>query len=126
MRAAIHIWLNNPFGVPWGTFETFNPYLGRAVSPHNWPAIALLYGGIFSFLAVVVAHIWLLRFWLINRGVRSRVDRLQATLVLILIAITVSAWFEQVLQSAFATFIYVTALGVLSQRCPDVSKRFEA
>jgi hypothetical protein len=114
--ASMHIWLNNPLGVPWGTFEQFNPYFQRAVSPHNWPAIALLYGGILSLIAVVIAHTWLIRLWLFNRNPQSTDDRFYAVLVLILISITVSSWFEQIFQTAFAAFVYVAAAAFLAHR----------
>lgn len=114
--AAVRIWTNHPLGVAWGTFAEFNPFLGRAVSPHNWPAIALLYGGMPSLIAVVLAHIWILRLLLLHNSVQSDEGRFQAALVLVLIAITVSAWFEQILQNVLAAFVYVTAAACLAHR----------
>jgi hypothetical protein len=120
--AAIRIWSDHPSGVPWGTFDQFNIFLGRVVSPHNWPAIALLYGGIFSFLAVALAHIWLVRLWLLHRRAQSSVDRLHAALVLIMLSITVSSWAEQVLQAGFAAFIFVTAAAYLVHLPPNTTQ----
>jgi hypothetical protein len=115
MRAGFLIWMENPFGVPWGTFDLYKPYMAvRAVSPHNWVAVALLYGGVFSFFAVLLAHIGLLATWWSHRADRDNKTRFRAGLILILIALTVGAWFEQLLQQALATLIYIVAFGALA------------
>jgi len=114
IHEAAKIWSRNPLGVPWGTFEHFNRN-PLAVSPHNWPAIALLYGGVLSFAAVVVAHVWLLHTY-ISIQHRKKTDKLSLCLLFVLITLTVAAWFEQVLQQASASLIYVFVLGSLVHR----------
>lgn len=108
--AAIQIWSNNVLGVPWGSFGQYNPYPLLAVSPHNWPAIALLHGGIFSFFSVAFSHIFIIK----NIKYCHNKNNLNSTLLYIIIVITISSWLEQVLQNPNPTFIFIFMITFLA------------
>ncbi|MDY0281976.1 MAG: hypothetical protein RBR35_15605 [Salinivirgaceae bacterium] len=108
--AAIQIWSDNVLGVPWGSFGKYNPYPLLAVSPHNWPAISLLHGGILSFLPVVFAHIFIIK----SLKLYHTNNHLSYKFLFIIIAITISSWFEQVLQNSNAAFMFILLITFLS------------
>lgn len=103
---AILIWMDNPVGIPWGEFNQFNRNL-IATSPHNWPAVSLLHGGLISFSVVVISHYWNLRnYWKFSLP-RSDYDQLIVGNTMIMLAISFSSWTEQILQAAPALFVYI-------------------
>lgn len=102
--STISIWYNNPIlGIPWGTFGTFNTNL-MAVSPHDLLLVSLLYGGIITFVCAITVYIWLFRIWF---RISSSSENYFKAFVYILLVITISALFEQVLQNALFGIIFM-------------------
>lgn len=112
-KSVFYLFKSFPFGIPWGTFDLYNPY-PLAVSPHNWPAIGLLYGGVLSFLAVVIFHFYLFKTILNIKAIKKEAGPTALIIVFILLALTCSAWFEQALQTAFSSFTFIIMLAFLS------------
>lgn len=93
IKGALEIVAQNPFGVGWAEQRLF---------PHNWPIMVLLTGGVISFTAVVIYHVWLLRLlWKIKKLGLNTVS----SLGIVLATITTSSYSEQVFLEAHAILI---------------------
>lgn len=113
LKSSGFLFKSFPFGIPWGTFTSYNPYPG-AVSPHNWPAVSLLYGGVFSFLAVAIFHVYIFKLFFSIKDISRNSGPLMPTMIFILIALTCSAWLEQAFQTAFPSLTFIIILATLS------------
>jgi len=109
---AVRIWLANPLGIAWGTFSQFrSTYL--TVSPHNWPAVSLIYGGLVSFFVVISAHVFCVRAYLGKSKAMDQDNMLFQCLLCMFTSIIAASWFEQVFQTANIMFIFMVAFAYL-------------
>jgi hypothetical protein len=114
----------HPMGVGWGLFDEVqsqSSYSG-GISPHNWPAVALLYGGIISFTVVVGFHVSLIRWWVSGAGRQDCKEWFKVPLVL-LITCVVFSWFEQAFQWPITLFTFFLALAAYNSAPRNVRDR---
>jgi hypothetical protein len=114
----------HPMGIGWGQFDDLQSqsiYSGGA-SPHNWPMIALLYGGIISFTLVMGFHMSLIRSWLRGVGRPDFKERFTVPLALLITCVACS-WFEQAFQIPITLFTFFLALAALSAPVPEQATR---
>jgi hypothetical protein len=101
-------------GIGWGLFgdvQSKSNYPG-GVSPHNWPAIALLYGGIISFAVAVGFHLSLVRSW-VSGATRQDCKEWYKVPLALLITCVVCSWLEQAFQTPITLFTFFLALAAL-------------
>jgi hypothetical protein len=51
--AALSIAINNPLGIPWGSFEFYDPMHLVEQEPHNLYALILIYGGVLALILFI-------------------------------------------------------------------------
>jgi hypothetical protein len=100
---------HHPLGVAWGSFDDLASSYYDAVSPHNWPAVALLYGGIISFAVAARFHVSMIGRLLDGKArARGRGDKFGDTLALVITCVACS-WFEQAFQTGITLFTFLLA-----------------
>lgn len=106
---------HHPMGTAWGLFADVqsNSNYSGGVDPHNWPAMALLYGGIISFTVVVAFHLSLIRSW-VSGASRQDCKEWRKVPLALLITCVVCSWFEQAFQTPITLFTFFLALAALS------------
>jgi len=107
--AVIENFWHHPLGVAWGSFDDLASSYYDAVSPHNWPAVALLYGGIISFAVAARFHVSMIGRLLDGKArARGRGDKFGDTLALVITCVACS-WFEQAFQTGITLFTFLLA-----------------
>lgn len=64
IKSAFLIFINNPFGIPWGEFANYDTLGNAAGEPHNLIALIAIYGGFISLLSFMYILISVFRFYL--------------------------------------------------------------
>lgn len=109
MKALLEI-AKNPLGVGWAE---------QAIFPHNWPIMVLLTGGVISFMAVIIYHIWLWRLiWKKDLG-----RGLIPSSIIVLATITIASYFEQIFLEAHVILIAMFLFGILINYKEDLTKK---